>query len=465
MRVSVVIVNWNGLDVLRPCLAAIAANTLLDDYEVVVVDNGSHEHGVEDAVRPYPKVRLLREGVNHGFARGNNIGARAARGEFLYFVNNDTLPQQDWLRPLLELQQRWPRAGIVGSRLTDRDGITLHTGYYFDPSVNAYVEALRGFPAGAPQVSQARECEVYAGCGVLIAKQLYEEVGGFGEEYFQGYEDWDLCLKVRAKGYCILYCPESRVVHLENVSMKRLARRDRRRTKERNRAIFEERWRSELYRYRVPRLPAYLGDFGYYDLPRERLLAFMPPRLGRVLEFGCGAGALGGALKRQGRAEYVCGVERHPEAAERAKSRLDRVLAIDIERARLDDDLPFDTLVLADVLEHLQDPWGTLFTARRYLKEGGLVVASLPNIAHYKVIRKLLRHVWRYEPGGILDRTHLRFFTRKSIEDLFLNAGFRIEKVERDGNERWWSRFFGRFSERVKDYTAVQFYVLARKQE
>jgi len=90
-------------------------------------------------------------------------------------------------------------------------------------------------------------------------------------------------------------------------------------------------------------------------------------------------------------------------------------------------------------------------------------VASIPNIAHYKIIKKLLCTEWRYEPGGTLDHTHLRFFTRASIEDLFRNAGFEILRIEREGRERWWSRVFGPLSQRVRDFTAVQYYVTARK--
>ena len=79
MVISIIILNWNGLKVLRPCLAAIAGNTLIDEYEVIVLDNGSEEPGVEDAVKPYPKARLIKEPVNHGFSRGNNLAARQAR--------------------------------------------------------------------------------------------------------------------------------------------------------------------------------------------------------------------------------------------------------------------------------------------------------------------------------------------------------------------------------------------------
>src|SRR5258708_11542713 len=117
MMTSIIILNWNGLAVLRPCLAAIAENTLIDEYEVIVLDNGSEEPGLEDAVRPYPKVRLIQEPVNHGFSRGNNLAAHQARGEYLVILNNDTLPPRGWLRLLVVLPRALPAAAVVGPML------------------------------------------------------------------------------------------------------------------------------------------------------------------------------------------------------------------------------------------------------------------------------------------------------------------------------------------------------------
>jgi GT2 family glycosyltransferase len=462
MIASIIILNWNGLKELRPCLAAIAENTLTDEYEVLVLDNGSEEPGVEDAVRPYPKVRLIKEPVNHGFSRGNNLAARQARGEYLVFLNNDTLPRPDWLRPLVEMQRALPAAGIVGAKLVDAQGNTLYTGSYFQGAINAYADAGRSYPAAS--VEEPRECEVYVGCGILIRRKLFEAVGGFDEHYFQGYEDFDLCLKVRERGLKVMYCPASVVEHIENVSMKKLSRRARRSSKERNREFFARRWLDRLHEFRLPKLPDTMGDFSYYTFPRERLFDQIPAQAGRVLEVGCGAGVLGERLKLSGKAAHVTGIELSGHAAALARSRLDAVRVGDIESMPLDSlKGQFDTLVVADVLEHLRDPWAALFRLRDCLKDGGTVVASIPNIAHYKIIKKLLFTDWRYEPGGILDHTHLRFFTRGSIEDLFRNAGFEILRIEREGREHWWSRLFGPLSRRIRDFTAVQYYITARK--
>src|SRR3954469_19270989 len=142
-----IILNWNGLDVLKPCLAAIEANTAMEDYEVIVLDNGSAEAGVEDAVRPYPKVRLIKEAVNHGFSRGKNIAARHANGEHIVILNNDTIPGTNWLQPLIDALR--PGIGIVGARLVDRRGRILFAGAYFNPAIGAYTQAYRNYPVSA----------------------------------------------------------------------------------------------------------------------------------------------------------------------------------------------------------------------------------------------------------------------------------------------------------------------------
>ena len=462
MLASIIIVNWNGLDILVPCLAAIAENTIIDDYEVIVVDNGSTEPGIADAVRPYSKLRLIKEAINHGFSRGNNLAVRQARGEYLVFLNNDTLPRRDWLLPLIDMHSAMPDAGIIGSRLVDAAGNTLYAGGYFQPAIDAYVDAFRNYPASA--VGEPRECEVYIGCGILMRRDLFEAVGGFDEHYFQGYEDFDLCLKVREHGLKVMCCPASVIEHLENISMKRLDGRIKRRSKERNRDFFERRWRQRVYEFRVARLPNGLDDFASYSRPDGRLLNLIPVPAGRVLEVGCGVGMLGEGLKRSGKATHVTGIELNVEAGALARSRLDDVQIGDIESMLLDVwREQFNTLIVADLLGDLRDPWAALFRLRDCLKEGGVVVASIPNIANYKIIKKLLFGDWRYEPGGILDHTHMRFFTRGSIDDLFRNAGFEVLRIEREGRERWWSRLFGRFSERVCDFTATQYYIVARK--
>jgi O-antigen biosynthesis protein len=171
-------------------------------------------------------------------------------------------------------------------------------------------------------------------------------------------------------------------------------------------------------------------DRSYYEFARPEILARIPMAARKVLDIGCGTGRLGGAIKARQSAEVV-GVELDPMAAEAARARLDRVLGIDIERPWTDF-VPgeFDAAVCGDVLEHLVDPEALLRKLGLWLKSEGRLVASIPNVRHHSVVRGLLEGNWTYEGAGLLDQTHLRFFTRRSIEDLFDRCGFVIEAVE-----------------------------------
>ncbi len=165
----------------------------------------------------------------------------------------------------------------------------------------------------------------------------------------------------------------------------------------------------------------------YFGYPRPEVVALVPQTARRVLDIGCGAGRLGEAIKQRQPAT-VSGIELDAQAATTARGRLDHVWAGDIEE--LDLDIPpgsFDAIVCADVLEHLREPARVLKRIREWLAPDGCIVASIPNVRHHSIVRSLLQGNWTYESAGLLDRTHLRFFTRREIEKLFHRAGFAID--------------------------------------
>ncbi len=167
----------------------------------------------------------------------------------------------------------------------------------------------------------------------------------------------------------------------------------------------------------------------YYEHERPEVLEAIPRDAARVLDVGCGSGRLGEQLKRRQRAT-VWGIEVMRDASERAAERLDRVWNSPVETAlpEIPEDT-FDCIVTADVLEHLADPWTVLAQLRRRLVPGGTLVASIPNVGHWQVIRDLLEGTWQYTSEGLLDRTHLRFFTRRSVRELFWTAGLTIKEI------------------------------------
>src|SRR3954467_9824719 len=151
-----------------------------------------------------------------------------------------------------------------------------------------------------------------------------------------------------------------------------------------------------------------------------------------VLDVGCANGYLGSVLKQRGCT--VVGLEIDPAAAEDAKGELDEVIVGSVEDMDLVERLGagrFDVVVFGDVLEHLRDPLPTLRQARRLLKPGGYVVISIPNVAHGAVRLSLLRGEFPYRDLGLLDNTHLRFFTRSTVEDLLEGAGLAAVEMLR----------------------------------
>ena len=175
----------------------------------------------------------------------------------------------------------------------------------------------------------------------------------------------------------------------------------------------------------------------YYENIRNDVITLVPKESKFILEVGCGAGKTGAALKTQLGA-FVAGIEMNSAIAERAKDCLDDVLVGNIEKIKIPyDEQSFDCVIFADVLEHLIDPLAALKKIRKLLKPDGSVVASIPNVQYWAVVQNLVEGNWTYEKEGILDATHLRFFTFKEIQKLFIKAGFTIDKVEETMDPAW----------------------------
>lgn len=164
----------------------------------------------------------------------------------------------------------------------------------------------------------------------------------------------------------------------------------------------------------------------YFTHSRPEVRDLVPADARIVVDVGCGAGAMGAALKSERPGIEVRGIEPNADAASRARAVLDDVAVAPGERAMPPSWPTPDCVVLADVLEHMVDPWGALRDWRSRLAPGGSVVVSLPNVGHWSVVEALSTGRWDYADDGLLDRTHLRFFTRATAVEMLEEAGFEI---------------------------------------
>jgi glycosyltransferase involved in cell wall biosynthesis/2-polyprenyl-3-methyl-5-hydroxy-6-metoxy-1,4-benzoquinol methylase len=215
----------------------------------------------------------------------------------------------------------------------------------------------------------------------------------------------------------------------------------------------------------------------YFRQERREVEEIVPKDAKRILDVGCGEGILGRRLLAKGASEVV-GIEIARDVCNNAKQNLTSVICGDIEEIALSfDEGYFDCMIFADILEHLKDPLSLLIKLRQNLSDSGVVVASIPNVRYYGIIGMLAEGRWRYEDYGILDKTHLRFFTKKEIEILFTDAGFEITGITANSDPAYdhlsdpysGEITFGRVTlkaltpEEIRDLFVVQYIIRAQK--
>jgi GT2 family glycosyltransferase len=230
-RVSVLVANWNGREVLPACLRSIPAHTRSVTFEVIVVDDASTDESVEIIKRDFPDVRLIVSPTNLGFVGANNLGVKEAAGEFIFLLNSDTELREDAIGKLVAFMDAHPEAGICGPALFNADG-RPQVSYGWPPSfLQAAVDAFflndlfpgAGFPSRGvlPDATHTSPFPVryVSGAALLIRSSVITQLGLF-DPLFRAYcEEVDLCQRVRTRaGLECFIVPQARIMHYEGKS-------------------------------------------------------------------------------------------------------------------------------------------------------------------------------------------------------------------------------------------------------
>jgi 2-polyprenyl-3-methyl-5-hydroxy-6-metoxy-1,4-benzoquinol methylase len=207
-------------------------------------------------------------------------------------------------------------------------------------------------------------------------------------------------------------------------------------------------------------------DADYYTMFKWWMLPHVHDGANAVLDLGCGSGVMGRKLRETGKATEVVGVEIFPSAAAEAEKFYQKVHVGDIEEMTLDYAGHFDYVICGDVLEHLKDPYQVMRKIYQWLKPGGKVLVCLPNVRNYHVVRDLIfRGKWEYAAAGIMDKTHLRFFTRSSCRQMIKDAGFEVchQQVIIEGPKK--NFFNGVTFGLFREFLAAQIFIVGEKRK
>ncbi|MGI8855217.1 MAG: methyltransferase domain-containing protein [Thermomicrobiales bacterium] len=470
-RIAVVVLSWNNCHYTLECLRSLTRQTIA--HLVYVVDNASTDDTAAMVREQFPDARLIVTAENLGFSGANNIGLAAAfadGADLALVLNNDTTLASDAIGHLVSVADAHPEAGVLNPVILFARA--PHHVWFAGAGINRWTGQMRhwGYDMPAHRVPrEVQRIERATGCAMLITRACYDTIHGFDERLFLYCEDTEYSLRAHAAGFSSLLVPQAIVYHHVSASSGGAKSPNTLYYSTRNSIVVLDeyvplhlplaairRWLIGLamlfYLSKPPHGTAGIRDIaeGYRDArnatlgPRAsasrrspyflrrdargahmRLLDLMPPGE-RVLDVGCASGYLAQLLQERG--YRVTGVEPDPDAARQARNYCDVVYEESAERL---DRLPvppysFDVVLFGDVLEHLAHPERALAGARDLLKPAGAVVISVPNVAHSSVRLRLLAGRFTYTPDGLLDATHLRFFTRRSIIDLARSSSFAV---------------------------------------
>lgn len=228
--VSIIIVSFNTRDMLRDCIVSIKQKTLGCSYEVIVVDNDSHDGSVEMLRNEFPEVRVIEAGSNLGFGRANNLGMEQALGKYIFLLNSDTLLLNDavseFFRKAEDNEIRKVKTGVLGTILLGKDHNPCHSfGRFITPATELretlakYLRFLKDRENTCPDlVTESRMVDYVTGADMFLPKKVFEDIGGFDDDFFMYCEEVDWQKRMNEHGYSRLIVEGPKIMHLEGGS-------------------------------------------------------------------------------------------------------------------------------------------------------------------------------------------------------------------------------------------------------
>lgn len=213
MTVSIIIVNWNGGEVFRSCLNSLK-KLKFDDYELIVVDNGSTD-GTEE-------LATIRNNENRGFAGGNNQGFEKARGKYIWLLNNDTLVESDILNKLVDYMEKNRDVGVIQPKIRIMDKPTLLDNAGSFLTVSGFLEHWGYLQKDGPEFNRKRDIFSAKGACLFARQDIIKKVGLFDPDFGSYFEETDFCWRVWLAGYRVQYCPVGEILHKVGFTSKRM---------------------------------------------------------------------------------------------------------------------------------------------------------------------------------------------------------------------------------------------------
>lgn len=383
--ISIVLFAGRDIPVMEKCLSSILDYSPYQGFELIVVESTDSVE-MDVYIRNLPSIRLVSYAGSRDAGERWKKAAELARGEYIVFMRDCVLAVQDWL-------------AAMEQELACREDIAIVQ----------------------PDLYRTSLCEPWQGDALyvldycfMLRRAALTPVGGFGTAYQTNeYTVFDLCTRLLKSG--------RRILNITNCQVQFFCK-------------------PEIYfspaqeRHDIGLFYARNGyKWGYSSTARNDMLGmfdYKKPGM-KLLEIGCAAGATLMTIKNANPTAHLYGLELS-EGAAAVAGNFAEVSSGNFElMERADFDGSFDYVLMGDVLEHLFDTDKALSKVYKWLKPGGSLLVSVPNIAHISMVLQLLYGVWNYEDSGILDRTHVRFFTEKTLQQYLHNNGYKVRNIGR----------------------------------